>query len=232
MTIRKGSPWGAPGALEPTAPVVGTDHDLVEALGSPDRPGDPGSHDPLEIGLTGGDLHRSVGSPAHDPEDLRAGRGMRLPVDLGVVEPVGFVPHRSAAAAVDTDGEPLLQFCAHLVCIRRVRGLPAPPLFARDTLVVMNAAYRKGANLAPRSHPNDGRLDVTEGRLGLWDSLRARRRMPTGTHVPHPRLHQRRVRTLERSFEHPMDLVVDSVAVGTATGVRVRCVPDALIIVV
>ena len=53
---------------------------------------------------------------------------------------------------------------------------------------VTNAGMVDGANLAPRAHPNDGRLDV----LGLSASMpwrqraQARRRSRTGSHLPHP----------------------------------------------
>ena len=60
MGVRRGSPWGVPGALAAGAPVVDTDADLVEAVTDAVSRGEM-----PEVGLTGGDLHRSLGSPQH-----------------------------------------------------------------------------------------------------------------------------------------------------------------------
>ena len=86
MTIRPGQEWGEPGALAEDAPVTDNDRSarahlqqVLDRLGDEvDRPGAFG-----ELGLLGGDLHRTLGAPAHTAEDLRAGRGTRYPVDLG-----------------------------------------------------------------------------------------------------------------------------------------------------
>ena len=53
---------------------------------------------------------------------------------------------------------------------------------------VTNAGMVDGANLAPRAHPNDGRLDVLEVSASMpWrQRAQARRRSRTGSHLPHP----------------------------------------------
>ena len=86
MTIRRGQDWGAPGALTPGALIHRSDRAASEALQSSL---DANGSLPAEIGLLGGDLHRTLGSPDHDVDDLWAGRAMRFPVDVGVVRAEG-----------------------------------------------------------------------------------------------------------------------------------------------
>ncbi len=211
MPISRGEDWGEPGTLAEDALVVGSDAALIEAV-----------HEDLEdgrvaeVGLLGGDLHRTLGSPRHDSDDLRAGRGTRVVIDLARVE---LVRHDGTLSTA--------WFCAHLVAFERTSRL-----FASRTVVVMNAAFRGADNLGPRAHPNDGLLDVTDGRLPLWDRLRASGRTRSGTHVPHPDLATSRVRSLEVGFDEPATLFLDDRDLGPFKSISVRCIPDAVTVVV
>ena len=91
-------------------------------------------------------------------------------------------------AAVLVDGR-LHWFVAHLVARR---GWWRGPIVA-----AMNAQHLGPWDVAPRGHPNDGRLDVFEGDLGLGDRWKARRRLATGTHVPHPGITERHVAAVQ-----------------------------------
>lgn len=239
MTIRKGTSWGEPGELDPGAPTAADDSSLVEAAlaaGWSEHPGNDGAT--TQVGITGGDLHRSLGSPRHTERELRAGEGMRLPVDLGAVELLDPAPGAADAQAPSRGGPPATHyFCAHLVCIA-LSGIRARAgrklrrhLFAQHTILVMNVPFMGDDNIAPRAHPNDGALDLIEGRLPRWDRIRALRRLPTGTHVPHPELAQRRVRSAELGTGEPLQVFADGRLLGTASRLRVRCVPDALVVV-
>ena len=75
MTIRKGQSWGEPGPLAPDAPVADDDIDAAELLQRLWLP----SRTVVELGLLGGDLHRTLGAPHHDEDDLRGGTGHALP---------------------------------------------------------------------------------------------------------------------------------------------------------
>jgi diacylglycerol kinase family enzyme len=113
-------------------------------------------------------------------------------------------------------------FCAHLLARRSWwRG---------RVLAVMNAQYLGSWDLSPNGHPNDGRLDVVDAgaALGLRDRLRARRRLPLGTHVPHPAIATRRVRALEERFDPPLRVWADGLYEGEVRRLRVECVADAL----
>ncbi len=224
MTVRRGEDWGEPGALADGCPLFAEDSAaarfvrdrLAEHQTADGRVLDGGPT--IEIGLLGGDLHASLGSPRHSERDLRAGSGTRFTVDLGMVrgELVG-------------GGEFEECFLAHLVAMERRR---VGTLFSARTVVVMNATHRGDKDLGPRAHPNDGLLDVTDGQL-LWaERMRARKRMRTGSHLPHPMLATSRARTIEFRFSRPAALEVDGRPVGSATEMSVRCVPDALVVVV
>ncbi len=189
-------------------------------------PGDPGSVP--EVGLLGGDLHRTLGSPHRGVEALRAGEGIRLPVDLVALEQLdagGPVHHDDAPAGAALG--PTRYFVAHLVASRRPGSI-----FAGHTVVAMNAAFRGDANLAPRAHPGDGLIDTIEGSLSWPDRIRARRRLVTGTHLPHPALVLRRAAGATFGFDRPVRLVLDGREVARAARFRIRCLPDAVTVVV
>ncbi len=151
-----------------------------------------------------GDLLRTVGGSA----ELRP-EPHHLPIDLGWVS--------------CDDGEPM-PFVAHVIAHRRWwRG---------EGAAVMNAAWLGTWYLGPRSHPNDGLLDVTVGRLPLQQRLEARRRAPSGTHVPHPDLTVRRVPRWEHAFARPTPVWVDGVRAGSATTLSCWLDDDAFTLIV
>ena len=87
MTIKKGEAWGSPGILPAEGVVVSSDAEARAALESARRDGTPF---PV-LGLTGGDLLRTLGGPA--------GLKTTFPVDLGEVL-VGGRLHLFVAHAV------------------------------------------------------------------------------------------------------------------------------------
>lgn len=203
MTIEKGRPWGQPGPLGERGVVVRTDAAAREVIEAARRAG----HETPELGLLGGDLCRTVGGRGDEPR-IHGSDAMRLPVDLG---------------SVLLDGR-LHWFCAHLVARRSWwRG---------RVIAVMNAQWIGRWDVAPRSHPNDGLLDVFDGDLTFDDRLKARRRLPTGTHVPHPGIGQRRVAALQLKLDRPTPIWLDGRPVGQAQNLSIRLEPDALTCVV
>lgn len=61
--------------------------------------------------------------------------------------------------------------------------------FSREGYVaVLNTGFLRGLNLTPRSHPNDGRIEVFEidRKASFMQRLLIRRRGGTGSHLPHP----------------------------------------------
>ncbi len=208
MSIRKGESWGEPGPLAPDAPVFDSDRAAGEFLSG--LPSWTTSDGRPEIGLTGGDLHRSLGAPRHDAVVLRSGSGVRFPVDLGVVE-------------LDGRRDVLV---AHLVATEHRSGR----LWAGPTWIIVNGSFVGPYDLGPRAHPGDGRFDLTEGSLPAGQRRTGRARARTGTHVPHPDLTTRRVTTFE--LDGPHHVWLDGAPMGRVAGLRVECIPDAVTVVV
>jgi hypothetical protein len=147
-----------------------------------------------------GDLHRTVGAPRNEGATMQ-----RLPIDV-----LEVVTDRSQHLAV-----------SHVV-IRR--GWWRGPL-----VFVGNVGHLGTWNVAPRAHPNDGRFDVVEvdASMRFRDRLEARRRIPTGTHLPHPAISVRTATEWTWSDAGGAHVWVDGVDVGRRNTVEVRIGPDA-----
>jgi len=102
----------------------------------------------------------------------------------------------------------------------------------RRVIAVGNAQWLGDWNLWPRGHPNDGRLDVMDARLTAGDLWKVRRRLPTGSHLPHPRIETRRVKAETLELERPLGVWLDGERLGEGTTFAFRCVPDALRVVI
>ena len=160
--------------------------------------------------LTGGDLARTLGVETGQLAETsrsvvtQGTAGVRVAVDVG-------------AALVDGR---LHWFVAHLVARRSWwRG---------RLLVAANASFIGRWNAAPRSHPGDGRLDVFDADPPLTVRLAARRRLPSGTHVPHPRITQRRIAASQYDLDPDLDIYLDGVRLGRARTLSLRVEAGAL----
>jgi hypothetical protein len=207
MTIEKGGVWGGPAADLPPGPRVKacSDAEAARVVAQARR---AGAALPVAV-LLGGDLCHTVGGTG-DAVHAEGPDAIAMPCDLG---------------SVLLDGR-LHWFVAHLVARRSWwRGR----LFA-----AMNAQFLGRYDVAPRGHPGDGRLDVVDvdASLGLADRVKAWRRLPTGTHVPHPRIRVRSTAALQTTFDPPLRVWLDGVDHGEVTNVSLRVEPDALIVVV
>ena len=158
--------------------------------------------------LTGGDLARTLGvatggAPLGTAATAGAA-GTKVAVDVG-------------AALVDGR---LHWFVAHLVARKSWwRG---------RLLVAANASFIGRWNAAPRSHPGDGRLDVFDADPPLPVRLAARRRLRSGTHVPHPQITQRRTAAAQYDLDPALDVYLDGVHLGRARTLSLRIESGAL----
>jgi hypothetical protein len=153
--------------------------------------------------LRGGDVHTALGAP-------QGPATTRLALDVMHVEAAGF-----SGVAV-----------AHVLA-----RLPGRRGWWRGPLAVVANVDHVGAwDVAPRAHPGDGRLDLVE--VAATMPVRARwqawRRLPTGTHVPHPAISVRRVHRADLTFPHPLGLFVDGVPRGRATALSVWLESDGV----
>ena len=115
-------------------------------------------------------------------------------------------------------------FVAHLV-VRR--GWLRGPLFG-----AFNAEWLGDWDVAPRAHPGDGRLELIDVTMSAGDRWKARRRLPTGTHVPHPGVRVTRADAVQRDVPKGQSVWLDGERVGPARTVSIRLQPDAVRIVV
>jgi YegS C-terminal NAD kinase beta sandwich-like domain len=115
-------------------------------------------------------------------------------------------------------------FVAH--CVARNGWLRGP------ITAVMNAQFIGSWDVAPRSHPNDGVVDVLVISMALGDRLKARKRLASGTHVPHPLIVQRRMSTAEFHLNRPTKIWLDGELVAALADFTITVEPDALTIVI
>ncbi len=196
MTIKKGQEWGEPVTRPHGLAVVKSDAELAAV--------DP---DDCPVGLTGGDVFRSVGSPPPRQD------AVCLAIDRLLVS----FDHDTAVAV------------AHVVARR-------PGLWSwwhGPLVAVCNTDFVGQWNVAPRAHPNDGRFDVVEvTSMPIRQRWAARRRLRHGTHVPHPAIAVRAGTDASWDFAKPMTLWIDGVDRGACSQLSVSIEPDALSVIV
>jgi hypothetical protein len=166
--------------------------------------------DPGPVAVGRGDLARTINAaPIADRSRL-----MALPIDL---------------LEVSLDGGDPLTACAHVLVHRQwwrggwLRG---------RVLVALNAEYLGGRDLAPRGHPDDGRVEVLEcaASMGVRQRLTAERRSRRGAHLPHPDLRLRSTGAVRWELDRPGVVRVDGRRVGTARTIDLRVRPDAAVL--
>lgn len=156
------------------------------------------------MGLLGGDMARTLGAVGEGPS-------VRFSVDLVRVSWEGDGGRGNVLAM------------AHAV-VRRRRGWTGP------IVAVMNAQFMGEWDVAPRGHPNDGRADVLEvhDAMSVGQRWLARRRLPLGTHVPHPSIRVAARDRAEWIFDEDLDLSVDGVSMGRIRRFGYEMWPDAV----
>ena len=198
MAIARNADWGSP--ADPVERAVARDDASVVRLQGPVAPR-----------MSGGNLHRSLGSPT-----LPAGVSGGIELTLDALE-----------VSVTVRGGTLVTLACSEVSVGS--------WFSRHGLVLLtNVGMWNGLDVAPGGHPNDGRFEVVEIGEGMpfRDRVAARRRARTGNHLSHPYIAKHTVRTFSTARQGRQRLLVDSVPVPDWTDVRVVLLPDALRVVV
>lgn len=162
-----------------------------------------------EIGLGGGDMARTLGSAS-------AESAVSFPVDTVEV--------------TSADGGRVVALAHVVIRNRRWRW------WRGSIVVVMNAQFIGRWDVAPRGHPNDGRLEVleVESTMSLRQRFLARRRLPTGTHVPHPLIRTRSSALITVPVPRSATVVVDGRpwidgSSSPEPTLTIRAVPDAFV---
>ena len=117
--------------------------------------------------------------------------------------------HRSCPLAVVVDGRPVFDGTA-------------------TGVVVMNGQYLGGSDVAPRGHPGDGRLEVQVYALRAGERAGMRRRLPVGTHLPHPRIVTATGREILVRAGRTLPVLLDGHAAGSAANLALRVRPGAV----
>ncbi len=146
--------------------------------------------------LTGGDLWRSLGSPSRAPRGDR--RFTEVDIDVWIARFSGQTR----------------PFVAHAVL--------RTAFWSGHCIAAMNAAFHSVGNLAPRAHPGDELLDVLFVKLSAPDRLKARTRVRTGTHVPHPDIDMRRMSMLSADPAPRAKLYLDGVRLTTIDDLEIE----------
>ncbi|MEM9042609.1 MAG: hypothetical protein AAGD33_22205 [Actinomycetota bacterium] len=199
MTIGKGSTWGSAIPRPADLDVVHADADLADALSD--------GIDDAHVAVQGGDLWRTLGARTlGDRSELQ-----RMPIDLVDVILDDGVVRTSVAHVV-----------AHEITGRG--GIWRGPVAA-----VMNAEWVGEFDVAPRGHPNDGRVELVrlDPTVGIRQRLAIRRRMRTGSHLPHPGITVRPVREHMVEFDRPLVVRIDGRPMGRSATMSLRVRPDA-----
>lgn len=208
MTIRRGDQWGSVGPVPPDTPVAHTDREAGRIAADRLTTALEPEGGPPTVVLLGGDLHRSLGAPTDVARRRAEGTNRLLPLDVLVVSWDGG---REFAVA-------------HVVARQR--------RWAGRFIVAMNSTHVGPLDLGPRAHPDDGLVDITDGRLTPRDRLRARRRALHGGHLPHPDLETSRTARWEGALEKATPLRVDGGLVGRTRRLSIEVLPDALVVAV
>ncbi|MEO5841539.1 MAG: hypothetical protein ABIQ73_18745 [Acidimicrobiales bacterium] len=200
MSVRRNEDWGDLGTMPADTVVVTSDREVSRLV----ERAWSGNVALPDVGLAGGDLRRALGG-RRDVSQLQSDDDVLVAmIDVG---------------AVTVDGQ---RFAFVAQVIARSRWWTSP-VFA-----VMNSEWLGEWIVAPRAHPGDGYFDLVEARLSLGDRIKARRRLPTGTHVPHPSIQVRKITTTEITFGTTRAIYVDGEHVGAATAMQIECHREAL----
>ena len=198
MTIRPGEEWGSEVPRPGDLRVARDDAELAALL--TDGSGAP-------TGVAAGDLFRTIGArPIGDRSVLR-----QLSLDL---------------VRVTVDGGEPVASVAHVV----IRAPTAVGSWWRGPVTaVMNAEFIGTWDVAPRGHPNDGRVEVFEidASMSIRQRLAVARRMRSASHLPHPLISRRSVRSAAIEHDRPMDVIVDGVRRCRGRHVAIEVEPDA-----
>lgn len=164
----------------------------------------------LPTAVAAGDLFRTIGArPLGDRDEL-----LVLPIDI---------------MRVTIGDDAPLPAVAHVIAHR---PLMLGGWLRGSVLAVMNAEFVGDYDVAPRGHPNDGRVEslLASAELPIRQRLAVRKRMPTAAHLPHPQIETRSIRQGSWEFAHDVVVRVDGIGRGRTRRVAIEVVPDAAVV--
>jgi len=202
MGITPREQWGKPGFMPEDGIIVYGNQELQDVIETCRR----SNEEIPTIGLAGGDLWKTLGGKSH--HERLGGDAQLLSVDIG-------------SALIDGH---IYWFASHLI----VRSKS----WVGRSWIAANTAHYGNWNIAPRAHPGDGLLDILDINLDFSDRLKARSRVHSGTHIPHPDIQYQRRPAGQINLEKKTDVWLDGKKVMKASQISVRIEPDALKVMV
>jgi hypothetical protein len=220
--IRKGEPWGSPWNAPPDVTVSGGDAALAAAVAA------QVAHPIAAIAWTpvpDADFARAVSLSA----EAQTRMGLSLPCDaLGVRLPAHGADEELLAVnavvlgtAPDRTGRLTRSATVRVTADARViHDGPA------TGVLVGNGQFLRGADVIPRGHPGDGRVEIQVYAMAPNERAAMRHRLPQGTHVPHPGIRQASAATrVEVELHgHPWPLELDGIEHPATASVAVTVV--------
>lgn len=223
MTIEKGKDWGRREEIGLDVPLATNDGEISDLFAIVEHAGKFALDGPELIALAPQDA--SERTPSNDPRSSAGGLAKTLgaraaaheirghertvvPIDLGLVTAFGAgTVHRFVVAS-------------SLVIVSRFWSGPIEG--------AMNSSFLGEWNVTPSGHPNDGRFDVVAANLSLSDRLKARKRLPSGSHVPHPDISIRRLKEASFTPAPSARVWIDGRLIGPAAKVDLVVFPDSV----
>ncbi len=186
MSIRPGDEWGTPNDSDPDLVVLGSDADLARSLKSWPHRNPLISFEPS----VDSDLAKSLGlSSLRDPGITNAGGAGKIAAPIDAIEYRIAGKTYLAMNAIELGVSPLV-----LRATSRSKEISVTVNGRKffngvaSGVVVANGEFIGAADLVPRSHPGDGRLEIHIYSLKAGERAAMRRRLATGSHLPHPRI--------------------------------------------
>ena len=167
MVIRRGEDWGRVAIAPSDLVCASSDAELAAHVGEGQK----------NVVVTGGDMWRTIGA---DSRVVVSGESATyLPIDVMKVE-------------FQLEDQSIVSKIAVSNIVVRPTNFRGGWLRGSLT-VVANAQFLGQWDVAPRGHPNDGRVEVTQVdcHMGVRQRLTARSRLSTGSHLPHPLIQTR-----------------------------------------
>jgi hypothetical protein len=218
--LRHGQPWGHPASAPPDIELSGDDVDLAAAVAR--HPGALVRFRPSPSS----DIARALGLGTD------AGAATEVVLDSLVIEGDALEATTAVNAVVVGRPPDRLRWTTRNTPMSIT--VDGRPWFtgAATTAVVASGQFLRGADLIPRGHPGDGWAEVQVYTLPRTKRRAMRRRLASGTHVPHPLIKTGRARHIEIEADRSVPLEVDGRARGTTKRLTVELVRGAIRVLV
>jgi len=200
MVIKHGQDWGREDIAPSDLAWASSDSELAACIGEGHR----------NVVVTGGDMWRTIGAQSRTVAG--GDSAMCLPIDVMKVE-------------LRLDDESLVSKIAVSTVVLRSPNIKGGWLRGSLTIAA-NAQFLGHWDVAPRGHPNDGRVEITQvdEAMGLRQRLTARARLSTGSHLPHPLIQTKSVKNFVWGYEgrSPQVVWIDRQLIGRVRSLSIE----------